>query len=69
MLGYFIIEWGKGFIEVHHTEPSSSLSQKKIINPQTDLVPLCSNCHRIIHRRQDHVLSISEVKKILREKP
>ena len=62
-------ERGKGFIEVHHTEPLSSLSEEKIINPQTDLVPLCSNCHRIIHRRQDHVLSVSQVKKLLRKKP
>ena len=58
-------ERGKGFIEVHHTEPLGSLSEEKIINPQTDLVPVCSNCHRIIHRRKDHVLSISEVKKLL----
>ena len=43
-------ERGKGFIEVHHTEPLGSLSEEKIINPQTDLVPVCSNCHRIIHR-------------------
>ena len=56
---------GKGFIEVHHTEPLGSLSEEKIINPQTDLVPVCSNCHRMIHRRKDHVLSIAEIKKIL----
>ena len=62
-------ERGKGFIEVHHTEPLGSLSEEKIINPQTDLVPVCSNCHRIIHRRKDHVLSISEVKELLSKKP
>ena len=61
-------ERGKGFIEVHHTEPLGSLSEEKIINPQIDLVPVCSNCHRIIHRRKDYVLSISEVKELLRNK-
>jgi 5-methylcytosine-specific restriction enzyme A len=60
-------ERGKGFIEVHHTEPLGSLTEEKIIDPGTDLIPVCSNCHRMIHRRQDHILSIEEVKKLLRD--
>ncbi len=59
-------ERGKGFIEVHHTEPLGSLTEEKIIDPQTDLIPVCSNCHRMIHRRKNHVLSVDEVKKLLR---
>jgi 5-methylcytosine-specific restriction enzyme A len=58
-------ERGKGFIEVHHTEPLGSLAEEKVIDPKTDLVPVCSNCHRMIHRRIDHVLSIGEVKELL----
>ena len=35
------------------------------INPETDLVPVCSNCHRMIHRKKNEILSIEELKNIL----
>jgi 5-methylcytosine-specific restriction protein A len=35
------------------------------INPETDLIPVCANCHRMIHRRHDEVLSIEELKAII----
>jgi 5-methylcytosine-specific restriction protein A len=37
-------------IEVHHIEPVSMLTAPKIYDPSTDLIPLCPNCHRAIHR-------------------
>lgn len=40
---------GAGYIEVHHIEPLS-VSGPTLINPITDLVPLCSNCHTAVHR-------------------
>lgn len=42
---------GKGFIEVHHIVPISSIGHNHIIDPEADLIPLCSNCHSMIHRR------------------
>ena len=39
-------------IEVHHIEPLSELLIPKVYNPVTDLMPLCPNCHRAIHRRK-----------------
>lgn len=56
---------GMGFIEVHHTVPLSSYDEEHTVNPETDLVPVCANCHRIIHRRRDKVLNIEEMKLIL----
>ncbi|THF74428.1 restriction endonuclease [Cohnella fermenti] len=57
---------GKDFIEVHHTKPLFSFEgQESDINPETDLVPVCANCHRMIHRRKDDVLSIEELKEIV----
>lgn len=58
-------EWGKDFIEVHHIKPISSEGEQ-LINPATDLVPVCSNCHRMIHRRKDEVLNIEELRQILK---
>jgi 5-methylcytosine-specific restriction protein A len=37
-------------IEVHHIEPVSLLTAPKVYDPRTDLIPLCPNCHRAIHR-------------------
>ena len=42
---------GTGVIHVHHLEPVSKLGVSTRINPRTDLVPLCPNCHVIIHRK------------------
>ena len=58
-------EQGRDFIEVHHINPLSTLEKAIEINPKTDLVPLCSNCHRMVHRRRDKVLTIEELVKIL----
>ena len=58
-------ERGKGFIEVHHTKPLSEIEGEMEIDPETDLVPVCSNCHRMIHRRKDDVLSVNEIKNLI----
>lgn len=58
-------ELGKGFIEVHHIKPMY-ISRKEVnVNPQTDLVPLCPNCHRMIHRKKDSPLEIDELKQLI----
>jgi predicted HNH restriction endonuclease len=57
---------GSGFIEVHHTKPISSLGGKSLVNPATDLVVLCSNCHSIVHRKQPIPLSLEALKAMLR---
>lgn len=38
-----------GFIHVHHLNPVSNASQPRPVNPETDLVPVCPNCHAVIH--------------------
>lgn len=42
---------GKAYIEVHHIEPISSFKKPKCVNPLTDLIPVCSNCHSMLHRK------------------
>ncbi len=56
-----------GFIEVHHTKPISQLGKDYLINPVEDLLPLCPNCHSVIHRR-DPPYTLSELKALLVEK-
>ncbi len=59
-------EIGRGFIHIHHINPLSETGEQ-IVNPKTDLVPVCPNCHYMIHRDKGHILSIKELKQILKE--
>lgn len=58
-------EIGKGYIEVHHTKPLYEEDNVVEINPVTDLICVCANCHRIIHRRKDSVLPLKELQELL----
>jgi 5-methylcytosine-specific restriction enzyme A len=42
---------GKDFVEVHHRIPVSQIGAGYVVDPLRDLVPLCSNCHSMVHRR------------------
>ncbi|MEP3116172.1 DUF3578 domain-containing protein [Nisaea sp.] len=61
-------EVGRGFIEAHHLIPLASLPEGKPIpmDPAEDFAVLCSNCHRIAHRRKEPY-SIIELKKMLKK--
>ena len=41
---------GAGFIHVHHLKPLSKVALEYEVNAITDLVPVCPNCHAMIHR-------------------
>lgn len=58
-------EAGAGFIEIHHTVPVSKMTPGYLVDPARDLVPLCSNCHSVVHR-QDPPLTLSALREILR---
>lgn len=57
-------ELGQGFIECHHTIPVSNYKEntKTKVN---DLVLVCSNCHRMLHRQRPW-LSKEQLKDILK---
>ena len=40
----------QGYIEVHHRVPVSKMGGSYQIDPVHDLIPLCANCHAVIHR-------------------
>jgi hypothetical protein len=54
---------GLGYIEAHHTIPVSELRAKKKTK-LSDIALVCSNCHRILHRRRP-CLSIKALKACL----
>ncbi|MGF6965730.1 5-methylcytosine-specific restriction protein A [Paraburkholderia sp. WC7.3g] len=63
----FYGELGRDFIEVHHTTPVSSLGGSYQVDPKKDLVPVCPNCHAMLHRKTPP-LSIEELREIIDEK-
>jgi 5-methylcytosine-specific restriction protein A len=46
----FYGDLGEGYIQVHHRTPVSQMSESYFVNPVTDLVPVCANCHAMVHR-------------------
>jgi 5-methylcytosine-specific restriction protein A len=45
-------EIGDGFIHVHHIVPLSEMGGSYRLNPKKDLIPVCPNCHSMLHRRK-----------------
>ena len=56
-------EIGKGFIHVHHLERLADTG-KRLVNPASDLVPVCPNCHSMLHRKNPPLLP-EELKKLM----
>jgi predicted HNH restriction endonuclease len=52
---------GYGFIEMHHLNPINLGKRKTKV---TDLRPVCSNCHRMLHKGE-RLLTIDELKQII----
>lgn len=59
-------EIGKGFIHVHHLTPIAQIGKTYQIDPIKDLIPVCPNCHAIIHKKEPPY-SIEEMKIIIRK--
>ena len=47
---------GKGFIHVHHLIPISSIKKEYVVDPEKDLIPVCPNCHSMLHQGENGTL-------------
>lgn len=56
-------ELGADYIEAHHTLPVAELEEGHITRIE-DIALVCSNCHKMLHRRRPWLV-MSELKKIL----
>jgi 5-methylcytosine-specific restriction protein A len=56
---------GEGFIEVHHRLRVSDMGAEYFVNPIKDLVPVCANCHAMLHRRTPP-MTVEELRSVLR---
>lgn len=59
----------EGFIHIHHLVPLNKIGKKYKVNPQKDLVPVCPNCHAMLHRKLDgKELSTDELRKEIKRR-
>lgn len=52
---------GQNFIHVHHVRPLASLATGYRVDPRADLIPICPNCHAMLHRT-DPPLSVADLR-------
>ena len=52
---------GKHYIHVHHIIPISEIGREYELDPIADLIPICPNCHAMIHITRP-ALSIAQLK-------
>lgn len=57
-------EIGKEFIHVHHLKEISLIGEEYEVDPIKDLIPVCANCHAMLHKRKP-AFSIAELKALL----
>lgn len=61
-------ELGKNFIHVHHIVPLSEISKEYEVDPVKDLIPVCPNCHAMLHRSKKDALDWKELRTIVQNK-
>ena len=57
-------ELGDDYIVVHHLTPFSAMGDDYVVDPEENLVTICTNCHAMVHRKNPH-LTINELKRLL----
>lgn len=63
----FGIVFGEAFagkIEVHHIKPISEIGEEYVVDPVRDLVPVCPNCHSMLHNKADGVYTVEDLKEM-----
>lgn len=55
---------GEGLIHVHHLKPLAQIGEGYQVDPIKDLIPVCPNCHAVIHRKKE-TISVDDIKLII----
>jgi len=54
---------GKNFIHVHHKVDISTIGDKYSVDPINDLIPVCPNCHAMLHKKKP-AYTVEDLKEI-----
>tara|TARA_R110002124_G_scaffold28707_6_gene100895 strand:- start:9281 stop:10024 length:744 start_codon:yes stop_codon:yes gene_type:complete len=55
---------GKGFIHVHHKVDIATIGESYQVDPINDLIPVCPNCHAMLHT-ETPAMSVEKLKQII----
>jgi 5-methylcytosine-specific restriction protein A len=55
-----------GFIHVHHINQLSDIKKEYQVDPINDLIPLCANCHSVIHLKKP-AMTVEELNNLLKK--
>ncbi|MCW5921401.1 MAG: HNH endonuclease [Saprospiraceae bacterium] len=55
---------GEDYIEAHHTLPLSEIENEQTQTQIEDIALLCSNCHKMIHRKRPW-LTMTKIKDLI----
>lgn len=59
-------DMGQGFIHVHHVKPLSEIGESYSVDPIADLIPVCPNCHAMLHTSSP-AMPVEALKKLIRK--
>ena len=57
----------RGFIHVHHLTSIAAIGKAYKVNPKKDLVPVCPNCHAVMHFSEPP-LTVAKVRSMMMRK-
>ncbi|WP_024556356.1 HNH endonuclease [Franconibacter pulveris 1160] len=57
---------GKRFIHVHHKTPLHTIKKEYKVDPVNDLIPVCPNCHAMLHREKNKIADHEMLKDLIR---
>lgn len=55
----------EGLIHVHHLKPLYTVGEEYVVNPETDLLPVCPNCHLALHSKANGVYTPEELRELI----
>jgi len=58
---------GQDFIHVHHLVEISKIKAEYVVDPIKDLIPVCPNCHAMLHYGK-YEINVKTLKKIVKER-
>lgn len=63
----FYGEIGQNFIHVHHIEKVSSYEDEYLLDPVRDLIPVCPNCHAMLHK-EDPPMNPDDLREMIKQR-
>lgn len=69
--GAFYGEEYENMSHVHHTIPLSAIRENYVVDPVNDLLPICPNCHMVLHRFNKNLqreITVEELKERIRRR-